>query len=170
MFQELYTLAPIKWHNPQTKVNEPDGSYYFMRWPSSHPKLLVEAPSSNPGWKYDFFFASIKKGQTLEGKIALAIGSGALSGETFQDDFVEYKVAGSCENKDSAEWSDNLGSLQVGACETESDTLMDNSCINGSAIFHNSHIELDILKTNVALGMVSKAQSGVELDMDGMRT
>ncbi|KAJ4960348.1 hypothetical protein NE237_020258 [Protea cynaroides] len=37
----------------------------------------------------------------------------------------------------------------VGACETESVTLLDNSCINGSAIFQNSLMEE--LETNVAL-------------------
>ncbi|XP_043704621.1 nuclear poly(A) polymerase 4-like isoform X2 [Telopea speciosissima] len=78
------------------------------------------------------------------------------------EDVESVSVAGYCENADSYEWSDNLGSLQVGACEADSDTLLDNGCVNGSAIFQNGLTEE--LEPNVALGMVLKARSGVSSD------
>ncbi|KAJ4959103.1 hypothetical protein NE237_026214 [Protea cynaroides] len=107
--------------------------------------------------------AGDRTSENLENAEAGVGASGLLNTVVSTSEDVESgSVAGSCENTDSAEWSDNLGSLQVGACETDSDTLLDNSCINGSAIFQNNLTEE--LETNVALGMVLKARSGVSSD------
>ncbi|KAJ4964193.1 hypothetical protein NE237_024132 [Protea cynaroides] len=74
MFRELFYLAPKMWTHPTTKLRVPNGTYYFVSR-SSTRKVVVGTPSSNHGWRFNFFFASIKKGESLEGKIELPVGN-----------------------------------------------------------------------------------------------
>ncbi|KAJ4954174.1 hypothetical protein NE237_031006 [Protea cynaroides] len=53
------------------------------------------------------------------------------------EDVESGSAAGSCENVDSFEGSDNLGSLQGGACEALSDMLLGNGCVSASGILPN---------------------------------
>ncbi|KAJ4964413.1 hypothetical protein NE237_024352 [Protea cynaroides] len=75
MFRELFSLTPKMWRHPTTKLYVADGSYYFMSRASTRSKVIIGAPSSNHGWKFNFFFASIKKGESLEEKTELPIGN-----------------------------------------------------------------------------------------------
>ncbi|KAJ4979064.1 hypothetical protein NE237_009844 [Protea cynaroides] len=75
MFRELFTLTTNKWKCPNTGVREVNGTYYFMRRASTRPAITKGAPSLVQYWKENFFFASIREGQTLLKRVILPLGN-----------------------------------------------------------------------------------------------
>ncbi|XP_043720218.1 nuclear poly(A) polymerase 4-like isoform X2 [Telopea speciosissima] len=146
----------VRTHEPGRETLISTGKQLFA--PSVGSTLLTEMCQD------EYKLGNLASGKLDSAGVGPGVGaSGMLNNAVRTEDVESVSVAGSCENADFSEGSDNLGSLQVGgACEADSDTLLDDGNMNGSGIFQRSLSEE--LEPNVALGMVLKARSGVSSD------